>query len=63
MPTLTSPLTSRRSWRKSYLREWIRLDDEIKPVLMMPDNLHPIQAGYEIWLDELCPVVDRLLER
>ncbi len=38
-------------------------DGEIKPGLMMPDNLHPIQAGYEIWLDELCPVVDRLLER
>ena len=34
---------------------------EIRPGLMMPDNLHPIAAGYEIWLAEMCPVVDRLL--
>lgn len=34
---------------------------EIKPGLMMPDDLHPIAAGYEIWLEELCPVVDGLL--
>ena len=34
---------------------------EIKPGLMMPDNVHPIAAGYEIWLSEMCPVVDRLL--
>lgn len=34
---------------------------EIKPGLMMPDDLHPIAGGYEIWLDEMCPVVDRLL--
>ena len=36
---------------------------EIKPGLMMPDNLHPIAAGYEIWLSEMCPVVDSLLGR
>ena len=36
---------------------------EIKPGLMMPDNLHPIAAGYEIWLSEMCPVVDGLLGR
>ena len=35
---------------------------EIRPGLMMPDNLHPIAAGYEIWLEEMCPVIDRLLE-
>ena len=34
---------------------------EIKPGLMMPDNLHPIAAGYEIWLSEMCPVVDSML--
>ena len=34
---------------------------EIRPGLMMPDNLHPIAAGYEVWLAELCPVVDRML--
>ena len=34
---------------------------EIKPGLMMPDDLHPIAGGYEIWLSEMCPVVDRLL--
>lgn len=34
---------------------------EILPGLMMPDNLHPIAAGYEIWLAEMCPVVDRML--
>ena len=33
-----------------------------KPGLMMPDDLHPNAGGYEIWLDEMCPVVDRLLE-
>lgn len=38
-------------------------DGEIKPGLMMPDKLHPIQSGYEIWLDALGPLVDRLLER
>jgi len=36
---------------------------EIKPGLMMPDNLHPIAPGYEIWLSEMCPVVDSLLGR
>lgn len=36
---------------------------EIRPGLMMPDNLHPIAAGYEIWLAEMCPVVDKLLGR
>ena len=36
---------------------------EIKPGLMMPDDLHPIARGYEIWLDEMCPVVDGLLGR
>ena len=34
---------------------------EIKPGLMMPDDLHPIAAGYEIWLSEMCPVVDSML--
>ena len=34
---------------------------ELKPGLMMPDNLHPIKEGYEIWLEELAPVVERLL--
>ena len=38
-------------------------DGEIKPGLMMPDKLHPVRAGYEIWLDALGPLVDRLLER
>ena len=28
---------------------------------VMPDALHPIAGGYEIWLSEMCPVVDRLL--
>ena len=36
---------------------------EIKPGLMMPDDLHPIAGGYEIWLSEMCPVVDGLLGR
>ena len=36
---------------------------EIKPGLMMPDDLHPIAGGYEIWLSEMCPVVDELLGR
>ena len=36
---------------------------EIRPGLMMPDNLHPIAAGYEIWMEEMCPVVDGLLGR
>ena len=36
---------------------------EIRPGLMMPDDLHPIQAGYEIWLAELSTVVDKLLGR
>ena len=36
---------------------------EIKPGLMLPDNVHPIAAGYEIWLSEMCPVVDRLLAK
>ncbi len=36
-------------------------DGEIKPGLMMPDNLHPIKEGYEIWLEELAPVVERML--
>ena len=36
---------------------------EIRPGLMMPDILHPIAAGYEIWLERMCPVVDRLLGR
>lgn len=36
---------------------------EIKAGLMMPDNLHPIKGGYEIWLAELSPIVDRLLGR
>lgn len=35
---------------------------EIRSGLMMPDDLHPIAAGYEIWFDEMCPVIDRLLE-
>lgn len=35
---------------------------EIRPGLMMPDNLHPIAPGYEIWLAEMCPVVDGLLK-
>jgi len=50
--------------------EWLDLGDrfldeqgEIKPGLMMPDNLHPIAAGYEIWLEELCPVVDRIISK
>ena len=34
---------------------------EIKPGLMMSDNLHPVKAGYEIWLAELAPVVERVL--
>ena len=36
-------------------------DGEIRPELMMPDLLHPVKGGYEIWLDEMCPIVDRLL--
>ena len=35
---------------------------EIKPGLMMPDGLHPIKGGYEIWLAELTPVVEKMLE-
>ena len=59
---------------KAYAAEsgctWLDMDEkfldekgEIKPGLMMPDNLHPIAAGYEIWLSEMCPVVDGLLGR
>lgn len=33
----------------------------IRPGLMMADNLHPIKAGYELWLEELCPSIDGLL--
>ncbi len=47
---------------------WLDMDEKfldekggIKPGLMMPDNVHPIAAGYEIWLSEMCPVVDRML--
>lgn len=36
---------------------------EIRQGLMMPDNLHPIKDGYEIWFTELSAVVDRLLGR
>ena len=39
----------------------LKENGEIKPGLMMPDDLHPIAGGYEIWLSELCPVVDGLL--
>ena len=35
---------------------------EIRPGLMMSDNLHPIAPGYEIWLEAMCPVVDKLIE-
>ena len=38
-------------------------DGEIKPGLMMPDALHPVKGGYEIWLAELTPVVAKLLGR
>ena len=38
-------------------------DGEIKPGLMMPDKLHPIKGGYEIWLAELVPVVEKLLAK
>lgn len=38
-------------------------DGEIKSGLMMPDKLHPIAAGYEIWLKALCPMVDKLIEK
>lgn len=41
--------------------KFINEKGEIRPGLMMPDNLHPIAAGYEIWLKEMCPVVDRIL--
>ena len=37
-------------------------DGEIKPGLMLPDNLHPIKAGYEIWLGGLAPAVEKLME-
>ena len=37
-------------------------DGEIKPGLMMPDALHPVKGGYEIWLAELTPVVEKMLE-
>ena len=33
----------------------------IRPGLMMPDNLHPIKAGYELWLEVMRPVLDGLL--
>jgi lysophospholipase L1-like esterase len=36
-------------------------DGEIKPGLMMPDNLHPIKGGYEIWLAQLVPAVEKLI--
>jgi lysophospholipase L1-like esterase len=29
---------------------------------MMPDDLHPVKGGYEIWLAELTPVVEKMLE-
>ena len=35
----------------------------IRPGLMMPDNLHPIKAGYELWLEAMSPVLDGLLGR
>jgi len=38
-------------------------DGEIKPGLMMPDALHPVKGGYEIWLAELVPAVEKLLGR
>ena len=37
-------------------------DGEIKPGLMMPDNLHPVKGGYEIWLAELTSVVEKMLD-
>ena len=37
-------------------------DGEIKSGLMMPDDLHPVKGGYEIWLAELTPVVEKMLE-
>lgn len=58
---VTAPWWTRRlgETRSRILKE----KGEIKPGLMMPDDLHPIAAGYEIWLSELCPVVDELLGR
>ena len=37
-------------------------DGEIKQGLMMPDSLHPVKGGYEIWLSELTSVVATLIE-
>lgn len=31
-------------------------DGHIRPGLMMPDNLHPIQGGYELWYEAVRPV-------
>lgn len=44
-------------------QKFIGADGHIKPGLMMPDDLHPIKAGYELWFDELAPVLDGLLGR
>ena len=55
----TAPWWTRRlgETRSRILKE----NGEIKPGLMMPDDLHPIAGGYEIWLSEMCPVVDSML--
>ena len=35
---------------------FLDVDGHIRPGLMMPDNLHPIQGGYEIWYEAVRPV-------
>lgn len=60
-PILKSYADEKRIFWLDFNDRFLDENGHIKPGLMMPDNVHPIEGGYRIWAEALCPVVDRLL--
>lgn len=41
--------------------KFFRPDGSFDPALMGKDNLHPVQGGYELWRDEILPIVRKVV--
>lgn len=41
--------------------KFFRADGALDPALMGADNLHPVQGGYELWRDEILPIVRKVV--